>query len=196
MRLSLNLRTSVSISPALAVFVAVVALVAFAPSVAVSTERDAPTSKLRIIILKKQRRLEVYSSDTLLRTYRIGLGLNPKRPKERQGDNATPEGSFYVCVKNASSKYYRSLGLSYPGPADAERGLRSGLVTNAQRTRILSAHRHRTTPPWNTRLGGEIFIHGRGSQSDWTWGCVALDDADMAELFAMVPLGTEVVIRP
>ncbi len=51
-------------------------------------------------------------------------------------------------------------------------------------------------PPWNTRLGGEIFIHGRGSGSDWTLGCVALDDADMKELYDAVSLGTPVIIHP
>ena len=44
------------------------------------------------------------------------------------------------------------------------------------------------------RLGGEIFIHGRGSGSDWTWGCIALDDPEMKELFDAIPVGTPVVI--
>jgi lipoprotein-anchoring transpeptidase ErfK/SrfK len=50
-------------------------------------------------------------------------------------------------------------------------------------------------PLQNTRLGGELFIHGNGSQSDWTWGCVALDDKDIRELFDSVPVGTPVTIQ-
>jgi lipoprotein-anchoring transpeptidase ErfK/SrfK len=40
-----------------------------------------------------------------------------------------------------------------------------------------------------------LFIHGNGSQSDWTWGCVALDDKDIRELFDAVPIGTPVTIE-
>jgi L,D-peptidoglycan transpeptidase YkuD (ErfK/YbiS/YcfS/YnhG family) len=60
----------------------------------------------------------------------------------------------------------------------------------------MSALERRERPPWNTPLGGEIFIHGNGSQSDWTWGCVALDNEDMKELFDAIPKGTNVVIEP
>jgi murein L,D-transpeptidase YafK len=150
----------------------------------------------RIIVSKAARQLQLFSKGTLLRTYRVGLGLNPSPPKRRQGDRATPEGSFYVCLKNAHSQYYLSLGISYPGPSDAARGLRAGLITRAEHARILAASKARRAPPWNTALGGEVFIHGRGSSSDWTWGCVALDDTDMRELFDAIPLGTPVEIRP
>ena len=51
-------------------------------------------------------------------------------------------------------------------------------------------------PPWDTPLGGEIFIHGGGSGSDWTWGCVALDDDDVRELYRAVRVGTPVTIEP
>jgi L,D-peptidoglycan transpeptidase YkuD (ErfK/YbiS/YcfS/YnhG family) len=59
----------------------------------------------------------------------------------------------------------------------------------------VSAIRRQARPPQNTRLGGDIFIHGNGSQGDWTWGCVALDDPDMKELFDAVPLKAKVVIE-
>lgn len=134
--------------------------------------------------------------DRIVKTYRIGLGNNPTGAKQRQGDGRTPEGTFYVCVKNPKSKYHLSLGLSYPTPADAARGLREGLITQAQHDAILAAHKKRATPPWNTALGGEVFIHGSGSGSDWTLGCVALDDADMDELYALIEKGTSVEIRP
>ena len=50
-------------------------------------------------------------------------------------------------------------------------------------------------PPQKTALGGEVYIHGNGSQSDWTWGCVALDDKDIRELFDAVTVNTKVMIE-
>ncbi len=67
-----------------------------------------------------------------MRTYRVGLGFSPVADKQREGDGATPEGEFYVFVKNDKSAYYLSLGVSYPNVEDAERGLRDGLITKAQ----------------------------------------------------------------
>ena len=51
-------------------------------------------------------------------------------------------------------------------------------------------------PPWGTSLGGEIYIHGGGNAPDWTAGCIALSDADMAVLFAMAREGDTVRIIP
>ena len=156
----------------------------------------AAPEALSILVLKAERRLEVHRGAQVVRTYRIGLGHTPTGTKRRQGDGRTPEGTFYVCVKNPRSRFHLSLGLSYPTPADAARGLREGLVTQAQHDAILAAHRKHVSPPWNTALGGEIFIHGNGSGSDWTLGCIALEDADMDALYALVANGTPVEIRP
>jgi murein L,D-transpeptidase YafK len=138
----------------------------------------------------------LFSGDKLVRTYRIGLGLSPLGDKVRQGDRRTPEGDFYVFTKNEKSAFYLSLGISYPNAGHAERGLRDGLITKAQYFAIMQALRAGTAPPQNTRLGGDIYIHGNGSASDWTWGCVALDDPDIGELFSAIPLGTPVRIQP
>ncbi len=150
----------------------------------------------RLVVFKGERRLEVRQDNRVVKSYRIGLGANPIGTKLRQGDGRTPEGTFYVCVKNPKSKFHLSLGLSYPTPADAARGLEEKLISRAQHDAILAAHQRRATPPWNTMLGGEIFIHGNGAGSDWTLGCIALDDADMTELFAKIPVGTPVEVRP
>lgn len=149
----------------------------------------------KIIISKSGRRLALYSGGAVVRTYRVGLGLDPVNDKVRQGDRRTPEGSFYIFIKNPKSSFYLSLGLSYPDIEDAERGLRDGLISRAQHNRIVRAIERRERPPQNTALGGDIFIHGNGSQSDWTWGCIALDNKDMKELFDAVPVGTRVEIE-
>jgi len=156
----------------------------------------SPLSKPRILVKKSRRELLLYSNDKLLRTYHVGLGLSPFGDKVRAGDRRTPEGDFYIFVKNDKSAFYLSLGLSYPNAPHAERGLRDGLINRSQYEAVIRALKGQKTPPQNTRLGGDIYIHGNGSQSDWTWGCVALEDEDIRELFAAVTVGTPVTIQP
>ena len=163
-------------------------------------ERDSASLRLplvnpRIVVAKRKRLLQLYSGDKVVRTYRVGLGLSPVEDKIRAGDRRTPEGEFYICLKNSHSQFYLSLEISYPNQKHAERGLRDGLITRTQYNQIVSALNRKGVPPQNTRLGGELFIHGNGSRSDWTWGCVALDDKDIRELFAAVPIGTPVTIE-
>jgi murein L,D-transpeptidase YafK len=155
-----------------------------------------PITKPRIVVYKKDRKLELFSEQKLVRSYRIGLGFNPAADKQREGDGATPEGDFYVFVKNTKSASYLSLGLSYPNVEDAERGLRDGLITKAQYDEIVEAQRRKVAPPQYTKLGGLIYIHGHGAGSDWTLGCVALENEDMKELFDSVQVGTPVTIKP
>ena len=150
----------------------------------------------RIVVYKKERKLELYSDKTLVRSYRVGLGFNPIADKQREGDGATPEGDFYVFVKNDKSSYYLSLGVSYPNVEDAERGLRDGLITKKQHDAIVDAQRRKVAPPQYTNLGGLIYIHGNGAKSDWTLGCVALENEDMKELFDSVAVGTPITIKP
>jgi murein L,D-transpeptidase YafK len=154
-----------------------------------------PLLNAQIIIIKSKRQLMLYEDNKLLKTYDVGLGFNPVSDKVKEGDGATPEGEFYIFTKNERSAYYLSLGISYPNIEDAERGLRDGLITVEQYNQIVNAIQSRGTPPQNTPLGGQIYIHGRGAQKDWTLGCVALDDNNMKELFEAVPVGTKVIIE-
>jgi murein L,D-transpeptidase YafK len=149
----------------------------------------------RIVVRKHDRKLELYSGKNLLKTYKIALGFNPEPDKEREGDGATPEGEFYVFVKNIKSAYYLSLGLSYPNEEDAKRGLRDGLINGSEYDAIIKAIQSKKMPPQYTRLGGLIYIHGHGTAKDWTWGCVALENDDIKELFDVVEVGTPVTIR-
>jgi len=165
-------------------------------SVTVPIPAPAAVEAPSLVVVKSKRELQLLSQGEVIRTYRIGLGLDPVNPKVRQGDFATPEGTYYVCTKNPQSRYTLALGLSYPSPIDADRGLAEGMITAEQRARIQAAWESGGTPPWNTRLGGEIMIHGRGAYADWTAGCVALDDADIRELYRVIPVGTTVEIRP
>jgi murein L,D-transpeptidase YafK len=154
-----------------------------------------PLANPKIVVSKTRRRLMLYSNGKLVRVYRVGLGTNPVDDKLKEGDRRTPEGEFYIFTKNDKSAFYVSLGLSYPNTEGAERGLRDGLINRQQYNEILNAIHTKVAPPQNTALGGQIYIHGNGSQSDWTWGCVALDDKDIRELFDVVPVKTTVIIE-
>ena len=157
---------------------------------------ESSATDLRIVVHKGRRTLELFSEGLLVKSYRIGLGFSPVEDKQVEGDGATPEGEFYVFVKNSKSSYYLSLGISYPNQEDAERGLRAELITTAQYHSIVSAITNKMAPPQNTKLGGLIYIHGDGSHSDWTRGCVALENLDMKEIYDAVDVGTPVIILP
>lgn len=159
-----------------------------------STATDKP--KLRLEVHKKARELHVFQGDEKTATYPIGLGFAPDGHKVEEGDGKTPEGRYVVCVKNPQSRYYLSLGLNYPNAEDAERALADGRISKAEAEAARQAEARGVCPSWKTRLGGEIYIHGRGSSSDWTLGCVALDDGPMKKLFESTPVGTEVRILP
>ena len=172
-----------------------------APESRRGSQSDRPRLKLpltspRIVVKKRARRLLMYSGNDLVRTYRVGLGLNPVGDKVREGDRRTPEGAFYIFTKNSKSAFYLSLGLSYPNAAHAKRGLRDGLITKAQYDEILRALKAKRRPLQNTALGGDIYIHGNGARTDWTWGCVALENEDIRELFDVVKVGMTVTIEP
>lgn len=155
-----------------------------------------PLTEPRVVVEKGARRLRLYAGGELVRVRRVALGFEPAGDKVRQGDGRTPEGEFFVCMKNERSKFYLSLGLSYPNEEDAGRGLRDGLITRAQHAAVLRSLKSGRCPAWDTALGGEIFIHGGGTASDWTWGCVALENPEIRELFDALPAGTPVRIYP
>ncbi|MHC4662493.1 MAG: L,D-transpeptidase family protein [Planctomycetota bacterium] len=151
----------------------------------------------KILIVKHKRVLVFINKKGERKIFSIGLGFNPEGHKSREGDGRTPEGDYYICTKNPESKYYLSLGISYPGIPDAGRGLEEGAITQKQHDKIVDACERWRCPPWKTALGGEICIHGRGKKGkDWTLGCIALQNADMKYLFDNVPVQTPVVIVP
>jgi L,D-peptidoglycan transpeptidase YkuD (ErfK/YbiS/YcfS/YnhG family) len=166
----------------------------------IRTMTQASTPAFRLLVKKAERKLYVYrveqGQSKLFKSYTIALGPKTTGHKNQQGDGATPEGDYYLTHKNAKSKFYLSLGVSYPNIQDAAAGLKAGLISKAEHDAIVSAIRNQTKPPQNTRLGGDIFIHGGGIGNDWTLGCVALTNEDIKELFDLLPVKTPVQIVP
>ena len=145
---------------------------------------------MHILIEKAARKLTLISEGES-RVFPIALGKCPVGHKERQGDMKTPEGEYFVCLKKMG-KYGPSLGLSYPNARDAAQfGADAHLMAL-----IRAAEENRTRPPWGSPLGGEIMIHGGGTKSDWTAGCIALSDADAQVLYDLCPEGTKAMIIP
>jgi murein L,D-transpeptidase YafK len=154
-----------------------------------------PLEDVSIRVEKKARRLTLLSRGKKVLELRVGLGFAPAGHKEREGDGRTPEGDYYLCTRNEKSRFHLFLGISYPGPLDAEAGLRAGRIDAATAAKV-RAVRPPACPPWKTPLGGEVGIHGRGASRDWTAGCVALENADMDVIWVACPLGTPVRIEP
>lgn len=137
----------------------------------------------RILIEKGERRLTLFSKGKVIKTYKIALGGNPNGPKERQGDNKTPEGTYVIDSRNKDSRYHLSLHISYPNEKDKKRARQLGVAP-----------------------GGDIMIHGikngfswvgdLHTGVDWTKGCIAVTDEEIEEIGKLAPNGTIVEIRP
>ncbi|MEE9388213.1 MAG: L,D-transpeptidase family protein [Paracoccaceae bacterium] len=132
----------------------------------------------RVVIFKGEHRMFLLNGYTILKSYEIDLGFQPKGHKKIEGDGKTPEGSYLIDRKNPGSDFHLSLGISYPNAQDIADAGALGL------------------PP-----GGDIFIHGASgtlgqSGTDWTFGCIAVSNREIEEMYAMVNLGTQVDLFP
>ena len=136
-----------------------------------------------VVVKKSERRLYLMRGGDVVRSYHVSLGLNPVGQKERSGDFRTPEGSYRLEQRNERSDYFLSIRVSYPNETDLKRA---------------RAHR------WDT--GGSIMIHGEPNllkhdpdyylHHDWTDGCIAVSNADMLEIWMLVPDGVPIDILP
>jgi murein L,D-transpeptidase YafK len=96
------------------------------------------------------------------------------------GDKATPEGMYKIVNKYTGTKYNNALLLDYPNEEDVIR-------FNREKSKGLI--------PRNTKIGNGIEIHGSGGKGvDWTEGCIALEDDEMAIVFRLASVGTPVTI--
>lgn len=122
--------------------------------------RDGKLLNARILVNKAQRRLELWAGRRMIKAYRIQLGWRSHGPKERLGDQRTPEGIYFICDHRPSA-YHLGLWLAYPNAADARRGLEAGLIGPAEHKAILEKLAAGVCPPQNTKLGGAILLHGQ-----------------------------------
>ncbi len=163
---------------------------------ALAAQVPFPLASPELRVQKRAHRMELWSGGRRVKVYAAGLSVNGLADKVRSGDHLTPEGRFHICTRSSQSAYHLFLGISYPNRAAAERGLRSKLIGRREYESIIRADQRNGCPPWDTGLGGTVGIHGHGASADWTWGCVALEDADVDEIWVACPLGTPILIEP
>ena len=150
-----------------------------------------------IIIRKKQRELTIYANSIKIAAYTVGLGRSSIGRKQKKDDLKTPEGSYYICKKEFNHKFHMFLQINYPSSEDAERARNNLTISNTDYVNISQAEANGDPPPSNTELGGEIGIHGFGSESCWTKdGSISLNNNDLEEVFWNIPVGCKVVILP
>jgi hypothetical protein len=149
-----------------------------------------------VVVHKSTRNLALCKAGANVTNFRVGLGFAPIGDKEKQGDGKTPEGVFYFPRLVPSSSYYKAFLISYPDKDDAVRGLTAGLITQAEKTQIDSAQNACLEPPDSTGLGGLVELHGNGGSQDWTWGCVAVEDSEIDQLWGVLGVGDTIVILP
>lgn len=134
-----------------------------------------------LIVDKSERLMVAYAGGQPVKAWRgLQFGDAPQGHKQFEGDERTPEGRYVIEGRNPGSAYHLSLKVSYPNAADRAFALAQG-----------------RSP------GGDIFIHGQPNSlpfgrvpGDWTDGCIALSNDEIAELWRIVPDGTVIEIRP
>ena len=134
--------------------------------------------------------LEVKKGDkTVEKLENIAIGRNGAGYKRYRGDDVTPRGLYRIGWINTKSAYHRFFGLAYPSVEDALAALDKGLIDSNTFDAIVTAHKKNRVPPQNTRLGGQIGIHGLGRGDEivhktmnWTHGCIALTNPQIDRL--------------
>jgi murein L,D-transpeptidase YafK len=137
-----------------------------------------------ILVRKSDRVMQMLKNGNIIREYQIALGFSPIGDKYQEGDGRTPEGVYKIDARNPNSKFTKSLRISYPSEADIARAKRAG-----------------------NDPGGDIMIHGlptgvteearlQHPTKDWTEGCIAVNNEEIAEIWQMVDDGTTIVIMP
>jgi murein L,D-transpeptidase YafK len=75
------------------------------------------------------------------------------------------------------------LHISYPNAIDRQQAAKLGVSPGGD----IEIHGLNSTYAWTGSLHRAI---------DWTNGCIAVTNAEVEEIFPMVPIGTPVEIRP
>lgn len=134
-------------------------------------------------VMKSEHKLQLISKGKVKKEFTVALGSNPKGHKQQEGDGRTPEGKYTLNYRKNNSGYYKAIHISYPNRADVKAAKARGV-----------------------KPGGDIMIHGQkrnlgwlspiSQQFDWTKGCIALSDEDMAAVWRLVKEGATIEILP
>lgn len=146
--------------------------------------------KLWFWVDKSDRLFRVMKDSTEVKRYHCVLGEHPVGDKFMQGDRRTPEGTFTFRSKRRPHAWHVFIHIDYP---------------NAESRRRFAARKRSGEVPADADIGGEVGIHGvpEGKDAwieqgaDWTWGCIALKNGDVDEIYPIItPWKTKLVIDP
>jgi hypothetical protein len=138
--------------------------------------KPLPASRRPSLRVDKSRYLlSVFEGQRVLKRYAVAMGSRPMTRKLQMDQASTPEGRYRIINLQPEATYHKALDIDYPNATDQAR--------------------HQLLSP-QSDIGGEIQIHGMGIERNWTWGCVALRNLDIDELFRHpeIGVGTEVWI--
>jgi murein L,D-transpeptidase YafK len=145
-------------------------------------DTDFPLADM-VVVEKENRKLHLMRGGKPFRTFDIALGMYPIGDKLREGDQKTPEGMYWLDMRNPDSDFFLSIHVSYPNTTDRRAAQSLGL-----------------------NPGGQIMIHGQPNsptyseayyaKEDWTNGCIALSNSDMIDIWLMTPNRVQIEIRP
>jgi len=124
-----------------------------------------PKGRFSVVVDKSQNQLLLTKENQFVTAYSVATGA----------DNSTPVGTFKIVNKVVNPVWYRQGAMVPPDSPENILGSRwMGL----------------DKPGYG--IHGSVDLTGLGSQI--TAGCVRMSRADVEELFAIVPVGTEVTI--
>lgn len=139
-------------------------------------------SSIRFRVDKSERIFEVYVDGAVRKTYPCVLGEKPVGDKFCQGDRRTPEGTFGLRSKRLHAAWHKFIWVDYP---------------NAESYRRFKERKAQGLIPAGKDIGGEIGIHGVpdgmdhwiDAGQDWTWGCIALKNSHVDEIYPYIQAG-------
>lgn len=131
---------------------------------------------------KSERKMYLLSGTQVVKQYDISLGAKPLGHKKQEGDEKTPEGTYFLDYKKEDSSFYRAMHISYPNKADKKEASENGVSP-----------------------GGLIMVHGQKNgfgwlapimqNFNWTNGCIALTNSEMDEFMSLIEEGTKIKIE-
>jgi hypothetical protein len=140
-----------------------------------------------IRVEKAAHRLYLLSDETAVKSYRVALGWGGAGFKRQEGDGVTPVGSYKLTGRLATSPWHLLIGVSYPNYEDVKR---------------FAALKQAGEVPPDANIGFGIALHGRRKdaldgehkKTDWTAGCIAVDNDEIQEIAGLVKTGTSITI--
>ena len=121
-----------------------------------------PPSDIALLAFKKERHVELWARNPnrtwkYVHTYPFTATSGRLGPKLKEHDRQIPEGVYQLTAFNPYSAMHLSMMINYPNHFDRLQASRDG----------------------RTRLGGNIFIHGKSLSV----GCLAVGDKAIDQLF-------------